>query len=186
MPPLRALLALAVLLLPLGPARAEPRLFRIEPAASELTFRATSRLATADGRFHRFQGHVRVDSARPTSAEIAVTVEVASIDTANRRRDDHLRSDDFFDVARFPLIRFESARVEGQGSRLVVVGRLTVRDVTREVTVPIEVEIAETTLLARGHFELRRKEYGITYQSFLNPVADVVQVAFSFRARTTP
>jgi len=164
-----------------GPARADVVRFRIDPAHSALTFKATSRLVNADGRFHRFAGDVSVDPRDPTTARISITVEAASIDTANTKRDNHLRSQDFFWVERHPTIVFESLRATQQGGGALVVGRLTVRGVTREITVPTTVTVAPDELVARGEFDLKRTDYEMTYQSVLNPVGDVVHVTFVFR-----
>jgi len=60
------------------------------------------------------------------------------------------------------------------------------RGVVRQVTLPVEVDVREDAVTARGEFELRRADYGITYQSWLNPIGDVVRVAFTFHARRAP
>jgi polyisoprenoid-binding protein YceI len=178
----RALVAALLLLGAIaGPARADVVRFRIDPAHSALTFKATSRLVNADGRFHRFAGDVSVDPRDPTTARISITVEAASIDTANTKRDTHLRSQDFFWVERHPTIVFENLRATQQGAGVAVVGRLTVRGVTREITVPTTVTVAPDELVARGEFELKRTDYEMTYQSLLNPVGDIVHVSFVFR-----
>jgi len=156
--------------------------YRVDAAASALTFLGTSRLVNAEGRFHRFRGEVTLDPSNLATARVALSIEAASLDTDNDLRDQHLRSDAFFWVERHPVIAFESARVEGAGGRANVVGRLTLRGVTREVLVPVEIEVGDRTLVARGAFELRRVEYGMTYQSWLNPVGNVVRIAFTFRA----
>ena len=184
----RAVLSLAAgfLAIALGaraPARADVVRFRILPEASEVGFHATSRLANADGRFQRFAGEVVVDPADLTTARVAVRVEAASIDTGIRMRDNHLRSEDFLHVERFPAITFQSARVEGTGRRVLLVGQLTVRGVTKEVTVPVEVSLAAGRLEARGQFDIKRTDYGIKYESRLNPIADQVRIAFAFRAQ---
>jgi polyisoprenoid-binding protein YceI len=182
------LLVMTGSLLPGGfarPAAAEPVRFRIQTEASQLTFQATSRLTNADGKFHRFRGEVLADPKDLATARVTLAVESASIDTNITRRDNHLRSEDFFHAERYPTITFESIRVEPAGRRLTLVGRLTVRGVTREVAVPVDVEVGDSTLVARGAFDLRRTEYGITYNSFMNPIGEVVRVAFTFRARAS-
>jgi polyisoprenoid-binding protein YceI len=166
-----------------GWGEAEPRRFRIQPEASEITFRATSRLMNADGHFGRFSGEVFVDPAVLTGARITLTVDSASIDTGIEMRDRHLRSADFFEVERFPSITFQSLRIESAGRRAAVVGRLTLRGVTREVTVPVDVQITDSALVASGEFIVNRGEYGMNYNSFLNPIGNEVRVAFTFRAR---
>lgn len=175
-------LVLATLLLP-GAAGAEPLRFRIQPEASEITFRATSRLMNADGRFARFSGDVMVDPAVLAGARVSLTIDTASLDTGIEMRDNHLRSSDFFDVERFPTVAFQSVRVEAAGRRATVVGRLTLHGVTREIAVPIDVQITSAALVASGEFIVNRGEYAMNYNSFLNPIGNEVRVAFTFRAR---
>lgn len=175
-------LVLAALVLPHA-VEAQPLRFRIQPEASEITFRATSRLMNADGHFSRFSGDVVVDPAVLTTGHITLTIDAASVDTGIQMRDNHLRSSDFFDVARFPTVAFESVRIEAAGRRATVVGRLTLHGVTREVAVPIDVQITDAALVASGEFIVNRGEYAIKYNSFVNPIGNEVRVAFTFRAR---
>lgn len=165
------------------PARAESLRFRIQPEASEITFRATSRLMNAEGHFGRFSGDVVADPAGPTGARISLTIDAASLETGIEMRDKHLRSGDFFDIERFPTIAFQSVRVEAAGRRATVMGRLTLHGVTREIAVPVDVQITETALVASGEFIVNRGEYAMNYNSFLNPIGNEVRVAFTFRAR---
>ena len=177
-----AALVLAALVLP-DAARAQALRFRIQPDASEIAFRATSRLMNADGRFSRFSGDVVVDPGALTSARISLTIDAASLDTGIEMRDKHLRSSDFFEVERFPTVTFQSVRVEAAGRRATVVGRLTLHGVTREIAVPIDVQITNTALVASGEFIVNRGEYAINYNSFVNPIGNEVRVAFTIRAR---
>lgn len=179
--------ALALLVLPLAAAsaraEAEPVRFRVQPEASELGFHATSRLANADGRFARFGGEVVADPANLTRARVSMTVEAASIDTGIGRRDNHLRSEDFLHVERFPAITFQSTRVEGTAPRLVLSGRLTLRGVTKDVQVPMEVRVTGDRLEARGQLDINRGDYGVNYDSSLNPIGQRVRITFAFRAQ---
>jgi polyisoprenoid-binding protein YceI len=186
-PPARApdliAFALAFVVLAALPVRAAatPATFAVDPAGSDLTFYATSRLM--NGRFHRFHGRVSLDRDDLATARVTFSVETASLDTANRLRDDHLRSDDFFAVARFPTATFESDRVQRAATGVTVAGRLTIRGVTRPITIPVHVELTEQTLRAKGEFEIQRTAFGIAYQSRLNPVGDAVRVVFDFSGR---
>jgi polyisoprenoid-binding protein YceI len=164
-------------------AEAGPVRYRIQPDASDVTFQATSRLMNADGRFHRLSGEVVADPKDFRSTRVSLSIEAASLDTGIGMRDNHLRSEDFFDVKQFPTITFESARVEGSGGRVMVVGRLTVRGVTREVAVPVSVNVTDTALMASGELVVNRRDFGLSYQSVLNPIGNDVRVAFTFRAR---
>ncbi len=91
------------------------------------------------GRFAKFSGELAIDDADLTRSSVNVAIEAASIDTGSTQRDTHLRSADFFDVETFPELRFRSTRIEARGdARYAVVGQLTIRDVTREVSLDVE------------------------------------------------
>lgn len=179
-------LACAAVLAAPPAARADVARFVVVPEGSQLGFRATSRVVNADGHFSRFSGEVLTDPANLTKARVTVSIETASIDTGIRKRDNHLRSEDFLHADRFPVITFQSTRIEDNGGRLVLVGRLSLRGVTREVTVPVEVNVAGGRLEARGQFDINRGDYGINYDSVVNPVGQRVRIAFSLRAQATP
>jgi polyisoprenoid-binding protein YceI len=91
------------------------------------------------GRFASFTGKLRLDDGDLTRSSVEATIDASSIDTGTAKRDEHLRSADFLDVGRFPELRFQSSRIEKVGGdRYRVVGNLTIRDVTREVTLEAE------------------------------------------------
>ena len=182
---LALVLSLFAAILTSPPAAADARRYGIQRETSEVSFKATSRLMNADGRFHRIRGEVVVDPRDVATARISLTLEAASIDTGIGLRDTHLRSADFFDVERFPDIMFESVRVEAAGRRATVTGRLTMRGVTQEITVPVDVTLSEVALVATGELVLNRRDYGINYNSFVNPIGNEVRVSFTIRARAT-
>jgi polyisoprenoid-binding protein YceI len=157
--------------------------YRIQPEASEVTFNATSRLMNAEGQFHRLSGEVTVDPKDLTTAKVTLSIEAGSIDTGIGMRDSHLRSEDFFDIKKFPSITFESQRVEGSGRRVNVYGQLTIHGVTRDIEVPVEIAMSDVALTAKGEFVINRRNYGMNYESYLNPVGNDVRVQFTFRAR---
>jgi len=125
-------------------------------------------ISTVRGRFGAVAGTVLLDEANPADSTVDVTIDVASIDTRQEMRDNHLRSPDFFDVANHPTMRFVSKRIEGDiRKKFRVVGDLTIRDVTREVTVEAtnegstkdpwgndRVGISASAKLSRGDFNL--------------------------------
>ena len=89
------------------------------------------------GTFTKVSGTVTYDPASPATAAVDVTIDAASVDTRVSMRDNDLRSDHFFDVQKFPTITFKSTRVESSGpERLRVTGDLTIRGVTKQVTLP--------------------------------------------------
>ena len=164
-------------------ARADAVRFHVQAEASDVTFKATSRLMNADGRFQRVAGEITVDPKDLTTAKVALSVEASSIETGIAMRDNHLRSEDFLDVKQFPRLTFESDRVQADGRRATVFGRLTVHGVTRDIAVPVDVDLSESALVATGEFVINRRDYGIVYQSILNPIGNEVRVAFTVRGR---
>jgi polyisoprenoid-binding protein YceI len=148
--------------------------YSIDPAHSRIGFAVRHLgIATIRGHFGSFSGTLEVGDDL-ASAKAHGSVETASVDTRVPRRDDHLRSADFFDSERVPLMEFESRQIRplDDGS-FEVVGDLTLRGVTRELTLSAEYLGSETDpwgaervgLEARG--ELNRQDYGMTFNQAL-------------------
>jgi polyisoprenoid-binding protein YceI len=95
-------------------------------------------LSKVRGQFGSFRGEVDGDPSDITTAKAWFEVDMASIDSGNADRDAHLKSADFFDVEKYPTMRFASKRVERNGDGYRVVGDLTIKDVTREVVLDYE------------------------------------------------
>lgn len=96
-------------------------------------------VAKVHGRFHEWTGTLELDDADPTKSRIEVSIDAQSIDTREEKRDEHLRSPDFLDVANNPKITFKSTSIERKGkSDLLVTGDLTIRGVTRPITLDVE------------------------------------------------
>ncbi len=115
----------------------------IDPAHSNVGFSVKHlMIATVRGSFTQVQGTVKLDERDPTTAEIDITIPTASVTTRDEKRDAHLRSPDFFDVAESPTIAFRSTRVEPVNplsrDRWRVVGDLTMHGVTRPVELAVE------------------------------------------------
>jgi len=173
---------LALAQVPIARAADEPRLYVVDPSRSRIGFHATSRFMDADGTFERFTGELRVDPANPVSGIGRVTVWLESLDTGIRLRDNHLRSDDFLDVARHPTATFVSSSASHEGTAGRLSGELTIRGVTRVVTLSFSLKPAGKTLRIAGAFSIRREDFGVTYRSFLNPIGDEVRVSFDLTA----
>ena len=144
-------------------------------------------IATVKGRFADVQGTIALDEADPTKAEIDVTIGAASIDTRMPQRDEHLRSADFFDVARFPTLTFKSRSVTASGDTLKVTGDLTMRGVTREIVLDVTSHGQQVDPWGglRAGFEatgrIKRSEFGLTWNQALEAggvaVSDDVKIA---------
>jgi polyisoprenoid-binding protein YceI len=126
------------------------------------------------GRFGKYAGKLALDEVDFTRSSVAVTIDASSIDTGAADRDTHLRSPDFFDVARFPELVFRSGRIERVGNdRYRVHGDLTIRDVTRAVE--LDVEIGGRGMDPWGNeriglfakTSIDRKDFGLTWNQVL-------------------
>lgn len=108
-----------------------------DPPHCSVMFFVKHILAKVPGRFDSYTGTVRFDPANPGGSSIDVSVDMASVNTGIAQRDEHLRSPDFFDAARYPRMRFVSQRIMSKGGNAYVAeGDLTIKDVTRRIQLP--------------------------------------------------
>lgn len=145
-------------------------------------------ITTVKGHFVDVSGTITVDEANPAAAQVDVSIGVASVDTRDEKRDAHLKSPDFFDVERFPTIRFKGKGVKGPvDGAFKLVGDLTIRDVTREVTLDVESSGSVVDPWGgqrRGYAattKINRKDFGLTWNVALETggvlVGDDVKIA---------
>jgi len=126
-----------VFLLLAGTTQAAGHRWQIDPAHSGIYFGVKHIYSTTNGFFEDFEGTVHFDPKDLEKSNFDFTVKVKSINTHNRKRDGHLRSDDFFSVGKYPDMTFKSTRiVHKEGNRYVVEGRLAVKDVVKNVGIP--------------------------------------------------
>jgi polyisoprenoid-binding protein YceI len=146
----------------------------VDPSHSHVEFSVKHlMIATVKGRFADVQGTVVIDEAEPSRSEVDVTIAVASIDTRAAQRDEHLRSADFFDVEKFPTLTFKSRRIERDGDDFKLIGDLTIRGITREVTLDVTEHGRQTDPWGgqRAGFEavgkIKRSDFGLTWNQAL-------------------
>jgi polyisoprenoid-binding protein YceI len=133
---------------------------------SSLEFTAFTSVFDAEGTFDEWSvnGVVKPDAFAESS--VVVTIRAASIDTDNSKRDEHLRSDDFFDVARYPELKFATTSITPKRPGVYdVTGKFTIKDVTREITLPVAVERKGDRLRVRGTLKIDRYDYGLDYEA---------------------
>jgi polyisoprenoid-binding protein YceI len=122
-----------------APAFAAPETYAIDANHSSVGFKIRHFASRVPGRFNVFEGTIVVDRQDLAKSRVEVTIDAASIDTANDDRDAHLKSADFFDVATHPRITFRSTRVQPAGEgKLRVEGDLTIRGTARPVVLEVE------------------------------------------------
>jgi polyisoprenoid-binding protein YceI len=179
---LRAVALLAGLAVASAPALAERRAYVFDRAHSQINFIGEALLVSAHGFFERFDGEIQIDRENLENSSIRLVIEAASINTRNERRDNHLRSADFFDAANHPQITFTSTAIRRVDDKnLIVTGELAIRGTTRTVEVPVQVVfLREADGRFRGQFQINRKDFGVSYDSAMNPIEDLVTVQFDF------
>ncbi len=170
----RMFLAAALVLAVLAPAFAAG--YKIDAAHTTVLFSIRHIFTDVQGKFQKFDGAIEYDPANGAAASVQFTVDAASIDTNNEKRDGHLRSPDFFDAAKFPTVSFKSTKVVAKGKDMLeVTGDFTMRGVTKSITVPVKVlGVLDSKDFGKKAgfsttFTINRKDYGMTW----NKVMDV-------------
>ena len=161
----------------------------IDTAHSTIEFTAKHMMVTnVKGRFNSFSGDAHLDEQQPANSKVDVTIDLASLSTGNEGRDNHLRSADFFDVEHYPTATFHSTKVEPVGEdRLRVIGDLTIRGVTKSVTLDVTVEGKFKDMQGRDRYgftattSFSRKEFGLEWNVALESggwmVSDKITIA---------
>lgn len=184
------------------PAAAQTTTWQIDPAHSRATFQVRHLMVTnVRGDFGKMSGKATWDGEDFATVQADATIDVTSIDTREPKRDDHLRSPDFFDAATYPTITFKSTRAEAVGPKTFkLVGDLTIRGVTKEVT--LDVEATDVVKDPRGGLRIgaqatttiNRQEFGVKWNRTLDTggvvVGDEVKITIDLAlvqaAATTP
>jgi polyisoprenoid-binding protein YceI len=166
----------------------------IDRSHSQVAFQVRHLLGKVTGRFADYVGIIEFDEANPHNSRVAVTIQAASIDTAEADRDKHLRSADFFEVETYPTLTFTSMSVTPRGGQSYdVFGDLTIHGTTKQVTLP-------ASFLGRANdpwgnekvgFEaeltINRKDFGLHWNAALETggflVGDEVKVMLSIQAK---
>lgn len=166
-----ALCLAAALCLTAANVAAAAERYEIDPAHAFVSFTVAHFTGKARGSFGDVSGAIVFDETDVTRSSVEVRIKTASVNTNNERRDAHLRSPDFFDAERFPDMTFESRRVERKGAAYVAVGDLTVRGVTKEVSMPFTLSgpmrdplpAGVKRLLVEASLRVDRRDFGITW-----------------------
>ncbi|SFC48051.1 YceI family protein [Streptomyces aidingensis] len=168
--------------------------YTIDPAHSRIGFVARHAMVTkVRGAFNEFEGTAELDGEKPEQSSVRVTIKAASIDTRNSQRDEHLRSNDFLAMQDHPEITFVSTAVRRTGDTTFdLTGDLTVRGVTRQVTIPFSYEGAAQDPFGNlrvgleGSVEINRKDYGVVWNAPLETggllVSEKVTLEFEISA----
>lgn len=168
--------------------------YTLDPSHSRIGFVARHAMVTkVRGAFNEFTGSAKLDGENPSNSTASVNIKVDSIDTRNADRDAHLRSNEFLKIEEFPEITFVSTEVARTGEDTFdLTGDLTVRGVTRSVTVPFEYQGAAKDPFGNdrigfeGSATISRKDFGVTWNAALETggvlVSDKIVLEFEISA----
>jgi len=186
--PLVAVLALALA------AAASAATYTIDPVHSSVGFKVRHLMVSnVRGSFGDFAGSFVWEEGKPETWSVEATIQMTSIDTGNAKRDDHLRSSDFFDVATFPTMTFKSTQVTAKDDGTYsLVGDLTLRGVTKAVTLDLEFigQVADPQGNVRVGFmatgAIDRQDFGVSYSTVMDngglAVGNEVQIELEIEA----
>ena len=165
----------------------------LDPTHTTLSFVTRHAMVTkVRGSFEKFEGSAVVDAANPAASSLDVKIETASVDTRNADRDGHVRSGDFLDVETYPTITFRGSEFAIKGDVVDVTGDLTIRGVTKQITIPFEFQGAakdpfgNNRIGFEGETTISRADFGLTWNAALETggflVADKVVLEFEVSA----
>ena len=167
--------------------------YTIDASHTRLGFVARHAMVTkVRGQFGTFEGTAHIDTANPADSKVDLTIDVSSVDTRSADRDGHLKSGDFFDVEQFPNMTFTSTTVERDGAEWTVTGDLTIKDVTRPVTIDFEETgsardpFGNLRVGFEGETTINRKDFGLTWNAALETggvlVSEKIKLEFDVSA----
>jgi polyisoprenoid-binding protein YceI len=155
--------------------------WKLDPSHTSVEFSAKHlMITTVKGRITDIEGIIYTDEKDLKNSSVEATLKAVSLDTRTDQRDQHLRSADFLDVEKFPEIRFRSTRIQGDKQSFKLTGDLTIRDVTKPITLDVEFE-GETKdpwggqrLGFSANGKIDRREFGLTWNQALEAGGVVV------------
>jgi polyisoprenoid-binding protein YceI len=180
------------------PALAQAASWKIDPNHSSTRFEIRHLFSKVQGDFTQFSGTVEYDPANPTASKVETKIVASSINTNNEHRDNDLKSENFFEVTKYPEISFTSTKVEKVEKGLKVTGDLTMHGVTKPVVLDVEVLGTGPHPMIKGgqvagfsaHTKVNRQDFGITWNKTLDSggtlLGDDVDITLNIEAVNAP
>jgi polyisoprenoid-binding protein YceI len=161
--------------------------YKIDPNHSSANFSVRHmKVSTVKGRFSDVQGVINYDPQDVTRSTVKAVIKTSTITTDNAKRDDDLKSPNFFDVTKYPEIKFESTKIEKRGEQYVAIGNLTIKDVTKQVELPFTVTTAELggkkRLGSDATLTINRNDYHVDWNKMPGVVDDTVKIELNIEA----
>ena len=166
--------------------------YKFDQSHSTIGFKVHQFLRTTSGRFTKFSGEIDIDREHPEKSAVSAKIDVRSIDTRIQKRDDHLRSAEFFDVAKFPEITFKSRSVTRTGPQSGdILGDLSMHGVTKPITLHVKLlsplsNDTKQTRWAVTTEPLKRREFNLMFSQGAEAVSGISQtVAIDIEVEAT-
>jgi polyisoprenoid-binding protein YceI len=157
----------------------------INPQNSKVEFVGSKVTGSHDGSFQKFSGEIDY-AGTPEKSRVQITMDASSIVANDPKLTEHLKTPDFFDVAKFPDVEFVSTEIKAGGeggASHTVTGNLTMHGVRKSVTFPATIAVTADTASVDAHFSINRKDFGINYAGAAdNLIRDNVAIKLTVRA----
>jgi len=162
----------------LGSAALAAETYKFDQARSTIGFTVHQYIGTTHGKFTRFSGKIDIDRERPENSSVTATIDVASIDTRIKKRDDHLRSAEFFNVEKYPEITFKSRSAKRTGPQEGdITGDLTMHGVTKPIVLHVKLltspDDQKQTRWAVTTEPLNRREFNLMFSQGAESVSGI-------------
>lgn len=168
------------------PAAATEDYLTIDPTSSTVSFVGSKVTGNHPGKFNTFSGTVALINGKPEGGKVKVEIDSASAKTDDEKLDGHLKSPDFFDVAKFPKATFTSTEIKAggdKGATHTITGTLDLHGVQKTISFPATITAGGDSASATSEFTINRKDFGIVYPGMANDlIRDDVVIKLSLKA----
>ncbi|MFZ3087311.1 MAG: YceI family protein [Methylotenera sp.] len=156
---------------------------QVQATGSGIAFLSKQMGSPVEGRFGKFTANISFDPDNIVASKAQIEIDMASIDVGNRDANDEVKGRDWFNIQKYPTARFISTGIKAiSNGRYEATGKLTIKNITRSVTVPFTEKIENSHAVLDGGIPVLRLQYGIGSGEWADPdtVADEVQLRFRF------
>lgn len=169
-----------------SPQAAGGQRYVLNPQNSKIDFIGSKVTGSHNGSFEKFTGEIDYANNDPAQSRVKITIDASSVKTDDPKLTEHLKTPDFFDVAKYPQATFQSTAIKPggeKGASHTVTGNLTLHGVTKSITFPATIAVTPNEASVDANFAINRKDFGITYAGAQdNLIRDDVVMTLRIRA----
>ena len=154
-----------------SPQMAGGQKYGITPQNSKIEFIGSKVTGSHNGSFEKFNGEIHYVNNDPAQSHVTITIDAASVKADDPKLTEHLKTADFFDIAKYPDAKFESTTIKAggeKGATHTVTGNLTLHGVTKSITFPATISVTSDLATVDANFAINRRDFGINYAGALN------------------